>query len=525
MHRRLPSSGSDDRFSAALDRLSGAIARRFAVDTRALAAFRIALGLLLLADLALRSRNLEAFYTDAGVLPRSALYSDYGAVYSLHAVSGEAWAIGLLFVVAAGFAAAMIVGYRTRLATVCSWLLLVSLHVRNPMVLNGGDVLFRMLLFWAMFLPLGERWAIDADHTDRARATVSNVATMALLCQVVAMYVVNALHKTEGEMWLNGEAVVYVFSLDYQFTVLLGNALAEYHDLLSIMTYVWVALVICSPLLLAFTGLPRAALASAFVGMHFGMLLTMRIGVFPLVVVAAFIPFYQPVVWNGASALAARAGLAEPAGRWGRRLATAVPDGPDSGIDALAAPVPTSREIRSAVADARERSRTLFTTALPAVFLVLVVLSNAQAVGYTQVPDPGESALEAAQAEQHWRMFAPEPLQTDGWYVVPATLENGSTVDAMYESEVSWEPPPSGKAVYPNARWRKYLSNVYGADNENHRSYLSNYLCQRWNGSHETDIEELELYYVRQPSQPYNETEPTSEIMIQQYDCGGDFVQ
>ncbi|WP_254763519.1 HTTM domain-containing protein [Natrinema marinum] len=524
MHRRLPSLGSDDRLAAALDRLSGAITRRFAVDRRALAAFRIALGLLLLADLTLRARNLEAFYTDAGVLPRSALYSDYGAVYSIHAVSGEAWAIGLLFVVAAGFATAMVVGYRTRLATIGSWLLLVSLHVRNPMVLNGGDVLFRMLLFWAMFLPLSDRWAIDAGRTDWARTTVSNVATMALLCQVVAMYVVNALHKTEGEMWMNGEAVVYVFSLDYQFTVLLGNVLAEYHDLLSLMTYAWIALVICSPLLLILTGLPRAALASAFVGMHFGMLLTMRIGLFPLIVVAAFVPFYPPVVWNGASALATRTGLAEPSRRWGRRLATAV-RGFDSRIDAPAAPIPTARGIRSAVSNVRERGGTLFTTAVPALFLVLVVLSNAQAVGYTQVPDPGQSALDAAAAEQHWRMFAPEPLQTDGWYVVPATLENGSTVDAMYESEVSWEPPPSGAAVYPNARWRKYLSNVYGADNKNHRSYLSNYLCERWNRSHETDIEDLELYYVRQPSEPYNETESTSEIMIQQYDCGGDFVQ
>ncbi|WP_408959104.1 HTTM domain-containing protein [Natrinema sp. 74] len=524
MHR-LPSFSSDDRLAAVLDRLSGAITRRFAVDMRALAAFRIALGLLLLADLALRSRNLVAFYTDMGVLPRTALYSDYSPVYSLHAVSGEAWAIGLLFIVAAGFAVAMVVGYRTRLATVCSWLLLVSLHVRNPMVLNGGDVLFRMLLFWAMFLPLSDRWAIDAGRTDRTGVTVSNIATMALLCQVVAMYVVNALHKTKGEMWMNGEAIIYVFSLDYQFTILLGNVLAGYHDLLSIMTYMWIVLVVCSPLLLVLTGLPRAALASAFVGMHFGMLLTMRIGLFPLIVIAAFIPFYPPVVWNGASALAARAGLAEPARRWGRRFEAAVPTGFGSRIDAFADSIFSPRGVRSLVADIRERGQTLFTSAVPALFLVLVVLSNAQAVGYTQVPDPGQSALEAAQAEQHWRMFAPEPLQTDGWYIVPATLENGSTVDAMYESEVRWEPPPSGTAVYPNARWRKYLSNVYQADNENHRSYLSNYLCQRWNRGHETDLEELELYYIRQPSQPYNETEPTNAIMIQQYNCGGDFVQ
>ncbi|QLG50499.1 HTTM domain-containing protein [Natrinema halophilum] len=520
MSKRNTSFITDSSPTDVIDRISQAITRRFAVDTRALAAFRIALGLLLIADLAARSRNLGAFYTDSGVLPRTALYSDYSTVYSLHAVSGEAWAISLLFVVAAAFAVAVIVGYRTRVAIVCSWLLLLSLHVRNPMVLNGGDVLLRMLVFWAMFLPLDERWAVDASPADSDRATVSNVATMALLLQVVVMYVANAIHKTDGEMWLNGEAVVYVFSLDYQFTILLGNVLAEYHDLLRLMTYLWVALVICAPLLLILTGLPRALLASGFVGMHVGMLATMRIGLFPLIVVAAFIPFYPPTVWNWISALASRIGLAQPLHRWLRRLDAVVPDRPAAGRGGIALPGP-----RNLLSAGLEHGRAVFSTALPALFLVLIVLSNAQAVGYTQVPDPGESVLDATETDQSWRMFAPEPLQTDGWYVVPGELENGTEVDAMYESEVSWEPPPDGNAVYPSARWRKYLSNVWGADNTNHRSYLGNYLCDRWNRNHGTNLEEIQIYYVAQPSQPYNETEPTNEIMIKQYNCSGDLVQ
>ncbi|WP_254523180.1 HTTM domain-containing protein [Natrinema caseinilyticum] len=520
MTERSSSPRSDRRLTNAVDRISLAITRRFAVDTRALAAFRIALGLLLLADLVGRSRNLGAFYTDSGVLPRRALFSDYSSAYSLHAVSGEAWVIGLLFVVAAAFAVAMIVGYRTRVATVCSWLLLVSLHVRNPMVLNGGDVLLRMLVFWAMFLPLDERWAVDGRRSDRDRETVSTVATMALLLQVVVMYVANAIHKTEGEMWLNGEAVVYVFSLDYQFTILLGNVLAEYHDLLRLATFFWVALVISAPLLLVLTGLPRAALASAFVGMHFGMLATMRIGLFPLIVVAAFIPFYPSGVWDAGAAFASRIGLAAPLHRWASRLEAAVPG--RAVTDRVGASASPSRRL---VSDGLDRGRSLFSATVPAVFLVLVVLSNAQAVGYTQVPDPGQSVLDATETDQSWRMFAPEPLQTDGWYVVPGELENGSEVDAMYGSEVSWEPPPDGNAVYPNSRWRKYLSNVWGADNENHRSYLANYLCDRRNRTHRTDLERIQLYYVAQPSEPYNETEPTNEIMLQQYNCSGDFRQ
>ncbi len=503
MDRRTHLSHARNLLVDGLGTLSDGLARRVEVDLRALAAFRIALGTLLLADLARRARNLTAFYTDAGVLPRSALFADYSDVYSLHAVSGEAWVQVLLFLVAGAFALAMVVGYRTRVATLVSWLLLVSLHVRNPMVINGGDVLLRVLLFWAIFLPLGERWAIDARRLTRERSTVASVATMAVLLQMVLMYVTNAVHKTSGEMWLNGEAVVYVFSLD-QFTFLLGNYLEESHALLELFTHLWISLLVLSPLLVLLTGVRRAVLASLFVGMHLGMLLTLRIDLFPLVVVAGFVPFYPPVVWDALSTLASRVGLTDVLRRRVERLEDVVPD--------VSAP---TRALHLA------RGRVLFSTILPYVFLVLVVLSSAQSLGYTQVPDHGETALDATKMDQHWRMFAPEPLQTDGWYVVPARLENGSEVDAFHGSQVDWDRPPSVEKTYPTARWRKYLSNVWSADNENHREYFGDYLCDRWNRQHETDVENLTLYYMRQPSEPYNETEPIYDVELREHECAG----
>jgi hypothetical protein len=39
--------------------------------------------------------------------------------------------------------ACMAVGYRTRAATVATWVLTMSLHVRNKKVLNGGDAFLR----------------------------------------------------------------------------------------------------------------------------------------------------------------------------------------------------------------------------------------------------------------------------------------------------------------------------------------------------------------------------------------------
>ena len=37
----------------------------------------------------------------------------------------------------------------------------MSLQARNPVVLHNGDVYARMMLFFAMFLPLGDQFSLD----------------------------------------------------------------------------------------------------------------------------------------------------------------------------------------------------------------------------------------------------------------------------------------------------------------------------------------------------------------------------
>jgi hypothetical protein len=210
------------------------------------------------------------------VLPRNAFFADYDTIRSVYLLAGEPWAVALLFAVAGAVAIALTVGYRTRLATVISWGLLLSLQTRHPMVLNSGDSLLLMLLFWSAFLPLGVRWSVDAvrraDPLDgsvsadgaaavhQGDSAVTTVATMALLMQMLVMYLTNAVHKLEGDLWMSGEAIVYVMQAD-QFTYLLGNPLADFHGLLRVLTIAWVALLFASPLLLLSTGFPRAAIA------------------------------------------------------------------------------------------------------------------------------------------------------------------------------------------------------------------------------------------------------------------------
>jgi hypothetical protein len=135
----------------------------FGIDLHSLALFRIGIGLLILTDLLIRVPDLKAMYTDSGMFPRGLIRHHYTSIWhwSLHFLSGH-WAVqAALFGVAAMLAIALLTGFKTRWAAIGSWLMLMSLHHRVPPILSGADTLMRMLLFWAMFLPLERMWSLD----------------------------------------------------------------------------------------------------------------------------------------------------------------------------------------------------------------------------------------------------------------------------------------------------------------------------------------------------------------------------
>src|SRR5262249_20163344 len=159
-------------------------------DVRSLAVLRMALGSILLADLWVRSRDLAAMYTDDGIAPVAFVRNlTSGGQWSLHLLGGALWYQATLFVLAAVLAVALGVGFRTRLATIGSWILLASLHVRLPVVLNAGDTLLRVLLFWGMFLPLGSCWSLDVRKVGpRPGGRVATPATAAYIIQLAIVY-------------------------------------------------------------------------------------------------------------------------------------------------------------------------------------------------------------------------------------------------------------------------------------------------------------------------------------------------
>lgn len=285
-------------------RAAGFFERCYGLDLRALSLFRICLGAVIVGDLIWRARDLRAFYTDFGVLPRAVLLDRFAdpSIISVHLMSGTAPVQALLFLVAAVFGLMLLVGYRTRLAAIVSWALLISLQSRNPVVLQGGDVLLRMLAFWAMFVPLNAYFSVDraldnsgAPYPQR----VCTVGTLALMAQVAMLYWFSALLKRSPEWWVEGSAVYYALSLE-QFSSSVGRFLLQFPQLLRSLTYLTLGIELLAPVLLFspfWSGPARAAAVLLLALLQLGLAVAMHLGHFPLVALVALIPLLPAWLW------------------------------------------------------------------------------------------------------------------------------------------------------------------------------------------------------------------------------------
>ena len=279
----------------------------FSFDLRSLALLRMGLALVIIADLIMRSQDLTAHYSDNGVLPRTALINQIinPWYWSIHLISGQTFVQGLLFLLAGFIALAMLVGYRTRLATIASWALVISLHNRNPALIFAADDVLRALLFWAIFLPLGACYSLDSALNSSKQPlpkTVFSAATIALMVQQVLIYAGSAAFKTKSELWWpQGDAVYYALSFD-QYATGFGLFLLSFPPIiLKLLTFAalwfeWLGpLMIFIPWRVSFF---RCLAVVSFILLHIGFGLCFELGIFPYLSVFSWLAFIPTAVWD-----------------------------------------------------------------------------------------------------------------------------------------------------------------------------------------------------------------------------------
>ncbi len=453
---------------ADLSALRSAVRRRFELDTRTLAVFRMAVALLVIADLVLRARNFELFYTEAGVVPQSlALAAPPVDVPSVYFLSTDPRVTAALFVLHGLFAVCLLVGYRTRLSTVLVAVFVVSLDLRNPLVLSYADVLFMWLLFWAIFLPLGERWSVDAVHADREpRSTVCGLAAALILLQVMTVYLVNGLHKTTATQWATGEAAVVVMGLD-DMTYLAADLVASTPGLLQAGGQLWYGMLLGSWLLVVLRGRPRTALVGAFVVVHLSFAVTVRIGAFAFVSIAGVMLFLQSSFWSDLQRLRERLGGSKQLSRLStqaKAAATRLPQGSVLGVQ---------RAVRR-----HRRLGVRLVVGIVALVLVISVLS-AGGVLDTQPTSEIEAATTAVVEHQtEWTIFAPEPRSTARQYVIAAESSTGAQWELQADRKLTADRPAELQTQFNSYRERFYMSSVRLDSPEGTQRLLADHYCE-----------------------------------------------
>lgn len=484
--------------------------RPFTLDLRALALLRMGVALLLLLDLGIRSTDLEAHYANMGVLPVPVLLEKLWTPYqfSFHVMSGLWQVQALLFGIAAAAAAALLLGYHTRLATVASWLLLVSLQNRNPLIGQGGDDLLRMLLFWGIFLPWGRMYSRDARQLPPPETTsYCSAATLAYVVQIALLYWCTALLKSGAEWTTHGTALYYALSLD-QVLLPLGRLLYPHPDLLRWLTFATWYLELGLPVLLFIpVGVRwwRLAFAGLTLLFHLGISLTLFVGLFWLINIVSTLGLLPPVALDW---LARRGQLPLQRLRaWQPRL------------PAWQLPWRLHLESRHDWGAGPRRLLRASREGLVMGLLAYVCWWNFDGILTTPrwlMREPVRWLGYLFRIDQHWGMFAPVVFKDDGWFIFEGTTKTGKVLDLNRQGRpVSYAKPPSVVALFRNDRWRKYSENYLFVSNSWLRPYYCNYLLRIWheNPAH-PPLRQLEVVYMKEVSQPNYQPSPAHREVL-----------
>lgn len=263
-----------------------------------LALLRVLTGLyaahFLLADYSRRA----FFWGPHGMLPyRDFLGEIQAGQFSVLAVSSASWYFQLVYHLSVLVVVAFTVcGGRT--LTVLLAVVLWSFGLRNWEMLQGGDVLAKILVIFLAFTTTDaylSPWAarrrqrLALARGRRGLGTVlHNAATFLIVFQVVTVYFVAGLLKLQGARWLDGTAMYYVAHVPQYSFFAPFTALTSHGSVTTLISYGTLALEVGFPVIVLARGrLVREAGVLSAEAMHVGIIGAMGLVRFGLIMIGA----------------------------------------------------------------------------------------------------------------------------------------------------------------------------------------------------------------------------------------------
>ena len=458
------------------------------MDGRPIALFRILFAAVILKDAVYHLWLAHWFYSDAGIVPRGALFDGLArdARFSLMDMVAHPWQAQLVFLLWIGVVLCLLVGYHVRWMTILNFVFILSIHERNVYILTGADTVIRVFSFWLIFADSGRYYAVDAlryygsSTTSGAPRKIPALPIWIMRWQFAGIYAVTGLLKLMGTEWLNGEAIFYVLQLE-SVRLPPGHLLVDApFVLLQAMTYFTLIAELTLPFLLLLPfGQPWLRGLAFLIGilLHVGIGSTLAIPDFSVLMLVCYVLFFDPrwLIWLE------------------KRLFSSIPQ----------APAPPPRSLRWARA------------ILPAA-LLLAMWWNVDSL--REYHDDSAPSMPATLIDvtwysglwQYWDLFAPQPYRVDGRFVVAGEFENGFRFDLFTQKPLggAYTIPQFG----PQMRWKKFEEVIFSNQHPQILEAWGGYYCLLYNEERDaaigTRLATLEIQYQYRlshaPGEPLN---------------------
>ncbi len=194
------------------------------VSVSPLAVFRILFGMLLIQYALLLMPDLYVWLGKDGIVP-STVVNGWQHNIRLNILNlfpdSDLW-LNIVFALFIISAIALTIGFKTRLSSILVFICLASLHARNYLILNSGDVFMRMLCFWLIFSAAGMSLSVDRVLSKRRRkkdnaftdgqddiVTTAPWAQRLMQINMSLLYLQAFTKKITGSDWQSGMAVYF----------------------------------------------------------------------------------------------------------------------------------------------------------------------------------------------------------------------------------------------------------------------------------------------------------------------------
>jgi len=373
--------------------------------------------------------------------------------------------------------------------SVLSWLFLASLNNRNPLLLNGGDALLQLTVFWGMFLSWGDHYSLDARKKNNPRYATQHydLSHIGYILLLFSLYFFSALLKDSPEWRSDGTALYYAYSLDLA-VLPLGKLIYPFQNFLKILTHLVWYTELFGPFLLLVpwkSSFLKKLFFVIFTLLHVGIGLTLDIGPFPIISIIVMIGIL-PSQWMDSFEILLR----------NLKLKRNIT------ISYISPSYASFHAQRKSLRF--QNTWTFAVNTLIAFSIILSLLWNFSTVNIvprtlTQSIQPSAQFLGHC---QYWGMFAPGVYKADGWVVMEGIMAKGENINIRTGKKVSYQKPTNVITTHKNFRYKKFYEHILNKRNMPLRLAYSRFELKQYNKRHKKKLIGIKFNYVLEWSLP-----------------------